>query len=415
MTNNIESSRVNRRESLSFVFMALRPLLIMTMITVFRPDKLKRLSTAFSELYSKLWDIGEHSISHHGFTLPSALGETPTHRINSLLSELYDAPFASLSFGGSSGALLTLLTAVVPKLQPNRDLILFDDTCHQSTIGGLIFGRWKAIRLERRITPKLETVSPVTFEAVKKAVELYGPDKFAAIILVLPSYDGFRSPSEDIKIYNYAKSHGILVIVDGAWDALRFRQPKSKAPPLSSICDVWVTSPHKRGLTPSSLGCILTKSETIARLWDDALDLGFRSSSVSFVEIMIAEHRLTQIVSGDWDRAFEQAQRAGEILSERIHEIHPNLHIVKPTDVQAETHDQTHILISVDGISNLDARRWAETLSQHFAIDVEKATSSTLLLLCGSPNHLTQIDTIIFLFKKALIIALNQTESLAND
>ncbi|MEP3655764.1 MAG: hypothetical protein ABJO36_12785 [Litorimonas sp.] len=415
MINNIEASRVSRRQTLSFVFMALRPLLKLTVVSLFRPEKMKVLSTAFSELYSRLWDFAEHSISHHGFTLPSALGETPSHRVNGLLSKLYGAPFASLSFGGSSGALLTLLTAIVPKLHPNRDLILFDDVCHQSAIGGLIFGRWKAIRLERRTTPTLGTVSPVSFEAVKKAIELHGPDRFAAILLVLPSYDGFRSPSEDIKIYNYAKSHGIFVIVDGAWDALRFRHPNSKTPPLSSICDVWVTSPHKRGLTPSSLGCILTKSEAIARLWDEALDLGFRSSSVSFVEIMIAEHRLEQIVRGEWNKAFEQAECAGKILSDRIHEIHPNLHIVKPHDVQAETHDQTHVLISVDRVSDLDGRRWAETLSQHFAIDVEKATSSTLLLLCGSPSHLTQMDNIILLLKKALNMTLKQKECRPHD
>jgi len=54
---------------------------------------------------------------------------------------------------------------------------------------------------------------------------------------------------------------------------------------------------------------------------------------------MIAEHRLSQIVNGDWDISFDQASRAADILSSRIQQIHPALHVVEPSDVQAETHN----------------------------------------------------------------------------
>jgi len=156
--------------------------------------------------------MAEHSISHQDFSLPSALGVGPVNRINAQLSKLYGMPFTSLSFGGSSGALLTLLTAVLPKLHPHRDVVLFDDICHQSAIGGLIFGRWKAVRLIRSIHPKHQTVQPLKLETIKDTVEKYGAARIAALIL----------------------------------------------------CDVWVSSPHKRGLTPSSLGCILTKDKIFA-------------------------------------------------------------------------------------------------------------------------------------------------------
>ena len=415
MTRSLEASPIRRRDVLSFIGLILKPMMRLIGLTVFNPKKVDCLSDVFSDIYSRLWDFAERSISNREFSLPSSLGEGPVNRVNKLLAELYGSKFASLSFGGSSGALLVLLTAVFPKLCPDRDLILFDDVCHQSTIGGLIFGRWKAIRLIRQIQPRHQTVCPVTFEAVKNVIELHGPDRFTAIILVSPSYDGFRSPTEDMKIYDYAKSHGISVIIDGAWDALRFRRPKSAAPPLSSVCDVWITSPHKRGLTPCSLGCMLTDDAAIARLWDEALDLGFRSSSVSFVEIMIAEHRLEQIARGVWNASFEQAERAAQSLSDRIHDVHPDLHIVQPTDVQAEVHDLTHILIGTSEIRGLDARRWAEILSSDFALDVEKATSTTLLLLCGSPDHWTQMDEIITCLKESLKMCLNQSRSKENE
>jgi len=400
---------LSRREALGFVWINLNSILSIFYLALIRPNKISKISFQFTELYSKLWDFAEHSISHYGFNLPSALGSGPAHQVNNLLSNLYGQKYASLSFG--AGALLTLLTAVLPKLQPSRNLILFDDVCHQSTIGGIIFGRWKAVRLPRTLHPKHGTVLPLTFEHVQASVEQYGAKKFAAIILVLPSYDGFKSPKEDLKIYAFAKAHGITVIVDGAWDAVRFRRETDKNIELDNICDVWITSPHKRGLTPSSLGCILTNNEKIARLWDEALDLGFRSSSVSFVEIMIAEHRLQQVVSGNWDQSFSAAEQSARELRNRIGELHPQIYIIEPEDVQAETTDLGHILINTSRIPNFDARVWAHTLSTQFDLDVEKATASTLLLLCASPDHAGQLNTIIRILQAALNLVLTQSQN----
>jgi threonine aldolase len=409
MTRLHSSQKIRRRDVFAFARLAIRPLLSLTAIALFTPKRTRQMADLFAELYSRLWDCAEHSISHQGFTLPSALGDDPVHRVNEHLKQLYGSQFASLSMGGSSGAMLALLTAVLPKLNPNREFILFDDACHQSTIGGLIFGRWKAIRLPRENCESRQTIYPVKFEALKARIEKYGPENFAAIILVLPSYDGFRSPSEDQRIYQYARNLGIPVIVDGAWDALRFHGPKAQTPPLSSICDVWITSPHKRGLTPSSLGCVLTDNESIIRLWDEAMDLGFRSSSVSFVEIMIAEYRLSQILAGRWKKNFDDADRAAKILRARIKDIHPDLEITTAPQVQAEIHDPTHLLIGTQNIPDLDARAWANILANDFAIDIEKATRSSLLLLCGDPIHLRHIDQIIESFGAALKIALERT------
>ena len=415
MRLSVLAKHVRRRDIFVFIWLVLKPIIMMAVLTLLLSRNTRKLSRLFAGLYSKLWDYAEHSISHEGFNLPSSFSSGAVHRVNEHLCELYGSQYSSLSFGGSSGAMLTLLTGVFPKLYPNRDFILFDDVCHQSTIGGLIFGRWKAVRLPREKHQGSQSVCPIKFETVKTLIEQHGPENFAAIILVLPSYDGFRSPSEDKKIYQYAKSMDIPVIVDGAWDGLRFYNPQSQTPILASICDVWITSPHKRGLTPSSLGCILTNNKIIAQLWDEALDLGFRSSSVSFVEIMIAEHRLSQIQSGQWNKRFDRAFQAANLLRARIKEIHPELQIITPADVAAETHDPTHILISTQNILKLDARDWALTLANDFVIDVEKATSSSLLLLCGSPAHLGRTDLIISNFRDALATTLETQERLSHD
>jgi len=372
-----ETRSLRRKDIFAFAWLTLKSVLNLIRLTVLTPRQRVQLSTKFAELYSKLWDYAEHSISNQGFNLPSALGNGPIHRINALLANLYEGRYASLSFGGSS----------------------------------VIFGRWKAVRLPRALHPEHKTVVPLTFNDVKMAVETYGASRIAAIIIVLPSYDGFKAPGEDQKIYTYAKSHDITVIVDGAWDAARFRQKTPTAPKLETLCDVWVTSLHKRGLTPSSLGCILTHNETIARFWDEALDLGFRSSSISFVEIMIAEHRLEQIISGEWDSDFTQAELSAMRLRKRVKDIHPDLYVVHPQHVQAESSDPAHILINTSQIPNFDARIWANQLSLNFDLDVEKATKSTLLLLCASAVHTRQIDKIILILTKALQMTLSQSNS----
>lgn len=413
MTISAPSRQIKRRHIIFFIWMISIQLIRLISRAIYPHKNTRQLAAVFFETYSKLWDFAEHSISHQGFNLPSALGGNPVNKVNRQLCQLYGMDYASLSFGGSSGALLTLLTAVLPKLQTvaGRDIILFDDICHQSAIGGLIFGRWKAVRLVRQRDAKYQTACPLTLETIQTAVELHGTDKIAAIILVLPSYDGFRSPSEDMKIYHYAKSRGISVVVDGAWDAMRFRQSDPNTPSLSSICDVWISSPHKRGLTPSSLGCILTNDRQVAQFWDEALDLGFRSSSVSFVEIMVAEQRLSEIISGDWDKAFTQAELAAGLLRRRITDVHPELYCIAPSDLAAQSGDPTHILISTNKIKNVDARDWAEILAAEFSLDVEKSTPTTLLLLCGSPSHLAQIELIIATLKNALNLTLEQTRS----
>jgi len=74
----------------------------------------------------------------------------------------------------------------------------------------------------------------------------------------------------------------------------------------------------------------------------------------------------------------------------------------------AEQGDVTHILISTAKLPTLDARDWANTLSRDFALDIEKATPSTLLLICGSPNHLKQIELIISTLSQALQKTLDQ-------
>jgi hypothetical protein len=250
------------------------------------------------------------------------------------------------------------------------------------------------------------TAQPINCDTIIGIAEHHGPKNIAAIVLVVPSYDGFRSCTEERRIYDYAKSNGIYLFIDGAWDATAFRNVETEASSRTPLCDAWLTSPHKRGLSPSSLGCMVTNNEKIARLWDEALDLGFRSSSLSFVDIMITEHRLQEISNGVWDSFFRQADTAARCLSDRITDIHPDIYVVRPEQVGAESADPTHILISTSKIPCIDARDWAFQLSESFGLDVEKSTATSMLLLCASPAHANTLDETVSILKSALQVTL---------
>jgi len=378
-------------------------------ISLVQPRNVQALSSSFAELYSRLLDYAEHSISNQELDLPTTLGQGVSQKVNQLLAKLYGGKYACVSYGGTSGSILTLLIAVLPKRQLDRKVVLYDALCHQSVIGGLIFGRWQAVEVEREIDFQHGTSKPLNLETIQALVEEYGAENIAAIFLVVPTYDGFRSPSEEQKIYSYARGLGITVVTDAAWGSVDFLVSRENSRTHRLNCDVLVTSPHKRGMTPSSIGCIITDDKRIAELWDQALDLGFRSSSLSFVDTMIAEHRLLQILHGEWDFALNRAEEAALIIRERVSEIHPELYTVTPEHVGAEQFDAAHILISTSNMKGLDARLWAKTLSEDFSIDVEKATATTILLLCGSPTHFNQIDNTLNAMRSALQKTLNQS------
>jgi len=92
MTRHTENMRVQRYEILSFLWMVWKLTLKLASLSIFRPNALGRLSDVFSEIYSRLWDFAEHSISHKDFYLPSSLGVSAVNRVNILLAELYGPP-----------------------------------------------------------------------------------------------------------------------------------------------------------------------------------------------------------------------------------------------------------------------------------------------------------------------------------
>jgi len=205
-----------------------------------------------------------------------------------------------------------------------------------------------------------------------------------------PGMPGFRNHSHEREICTFLQSLNITLVNDGAWGPMATKRNAAGAELLSQCSDVNITSLHKRGVT-GSLGCMTTDREDIARLWDMALDLGFRSTSPSFVSAMVAEHRLAQLLNGDWDEKIAQSTRGSNDLRRRVNEIHENIYIVTPEMVGADFGDPAHVLISTTSLP-IDARLWGHVLSDEYGIQVEKVTKKSMLLLMGTPISNNALD-----------------------
>lgn len=381
MTNILNTRRVRK-----FSAEMVKRFCKLYLIAFMRPRDIRKFSHSFADLYSVLLDFAEHSISSPHFELPTEGSNQSgiVASINQRLARLYGAEYARLSYGGSSGTILTILASILPKIYYNRKIILVDELAHQSTMGGLILGRWKFVAIPRTYYPKHGTHGPVHYRTVKALIEEHGAKNIAAVFLVAPSYGGFRHVEDETAIYTYTKARNIMTIIDGAWGST-IGLMGNTAPLLITNADIVITSPHKRGLTPSSLGCLLTSNKRVAELWDEAGNHGFSSTSISFVQMMVAEHRMEQIENGEWDELWQSASRFASILRSRIKEVHTDLYVVDAEHVGATHGSAAHVLISRASL-NINAVCWAKVLSAQFHIDVEKATPSTLLLLCG-PSH----------------------------
>lgn len=377
-----------------------------------KPKDIDGVTYKFGQLYSDMLSYSEFSISQSFYELPLTLGEGGTHSINKLLARLYRSQYACLTYAGSSGAMLSVLTAVLPRLCRGKDVIVIDSNSHQSTVGAVLLGRWSVTTLNRNYHPEHGTCAPISLADVKQVVESVGAHRISAFVMVNSSYDGFfPQRSESLEIYLYLKSKSIYVILDGAWTAISASFLRERAAILSDVSDCVVVSLHKKGVGAESAACIYTNDENIAREIDVANDLGYRTTSPSAVTTLVTEHRLIKLLNGEWDEHFTKVHRSADLFRSKVKDIHPDLYVVSPEMVNADYVDPMHILISASNL-DIDARHWARRLQTHHGIVVEKATRTGVLLIWGSHDHIQSIDETICGLRDCLneIININEED-----
>lgn len=363
---------------------------------------------AFAEFYSGLSDFAEFSISTAGFSgLNDTRSESFLYNLCERTAAIFKAPCARLCLGGTSQSMLMLLGKILPEWvkEPRRTIVLTDVQCHQSVLGGVDIGRWDMCKLSRDYNPKLGVSAPLTLETVRLAAKAIGAEKIAALVYNPVSYDGFRNCEQERKIYNFCQKHGIKVLCDFAWSPAYSLYPSdNQNVSLLDNCDSCASSPHKKGLFPSSVSILLFKDKTMASHVIEAGRLGWFTTSPSYGLLQLVDFRLVQMEMGLITTALADVVEVSQNLRAAFDDLSPYLYCVQPRDVGADYQEPSHILLSSQN-SGLDCRVLSAWLSKHAHTDWEKASKQTGLFLVSQRHKLLQ-SRIIDDLERALSTAL---------
>jgi len=358
---------------------------------------------AFAELYSQLNDITEFSISTPGFTALTNLNpESLMGNLCMRTARAFRAPFAYLSFGGSSHSLLMMIGKILPGWLKDEktSIILIDPLCHQSVLGGLDIGRWQAVKLHRQYYSELGVVAPLTLETIQVAVRKHGSHKISAIVYNPVSYDGFRNLKAEREIYAYCIANDIKVIGDFSWSPFfGFEGYGDVSGALTDYTNISICSPHKKNLFQSPVSILLYEDSSLTSEIIDAARLGWATTSPSFGTLMLVDYRLALIENGVIAKQLSKIVSTSDHLKQKINQINIPLNVVGPEDIGASYSDPAHLLLSSQN-SGLDCRKLSQWLSQNVYLDLEKSTKQTALFLV-SAAHQPKINQIVSALSEA--------------
>ena len=338
---------------------------------------------AFADFYSGLSDLAEFSISTAGFSgLNDIHPESFLYNLCERTAAVFRAPCARLCLGGTSHSMLMLIGKILPEwVDRRRTIVLTDVQCHQSVLGGVDIGRWEMCKLSRDYHAKFGVSAPLTLESVIKTTKAVGTEKIAALVYNPVSYDGFRNCAQEQDIYNFCQKNGIKVLCDFAWSPAYSLYPSdNQTASLLDYCDSCASSPHKKGLFPSSVSVLLFKDRAMTSHVIEAGRLGWFTTSPSYGLLQLIDFRLVQMEMGLITTALADVVEVSQNLRAAFDNISPYLHCVQPHDVGADYQEPSHILLSSQE-SGLDCRVLCKWLSEHAYTDWEKASKQTGLFL----------------------------------
>lgn len=203
-------------------------------------------------------------------------------------AKIYGVTSARYLVNGSSSGNLSMIFTYFKE----GDTVLVERNCHKSVYNGLILRKLKPIF----IYPKLSEegiLMPVMAEDVKREVESAGADSIKGVILTSPTYSGLYSDLTEI--YEYTKSKGMALLIDGAHGA-HLKGIKGFEDYYSS-CDSIVVSAHK------TMGCLNQGSILLNNRSDKADALlkysnVFQTTSPSYIIMESIEKAVEEMEAG---------------------------------------------------------------------------------------------------------------------
>lgn len=281
--------------------------------------------------------------------------------------------------GSTSGLLAALLALVKPGQK-----VLLPRNAHVSLINGMVLADAVPVFMPVYQDDAKGIIYGVT-EATLSTTLAEHPD-LAAVILVHPSYDGFCA--DIAKMVLMGHKHGVPVIVDEAHGAHLHLHKQLPISAVKAGADIIVQSAHKTLPALTGGAWVHVQGERVcASSLRQSMNL-VHSTSPSYL-IMASLDACRHLLHSSGKQLMQQLLEKLDCLRAAINRL---THIKEIPIVAPFQRDPTKLLISV---SHSQGSYWAEYLTKHHGIYVEKSMGQTLLFLFGIADINSDFDLLL--------------------
>jgi lysine decarboxylase len=303
-----------------------------------------------------------------------------------LAAHAWGADAAYLVVNGSSGANHALMLAL---LQPGDEVVVARDA-HTSTRTGLVLTGARPVWVSPRLRCEGEVatgIDPADLDAALRA-----HPRARAVVLVSPSYWGLAA---DLRAcVAVAHRHGVPVVVDEAWGAHLPFHPGLPVDAMAAGADAAVTSLHKMACGLSQGALVLVRGSRVDPQRVGAAVRMTQTTSPLLPVVASVDAARRQLVR-EGPRLLEDAMAAATRLSQGLAALDG---IELPLlDVPPHRRDPLKVMVDVrgTGLSGLEVDR---LLRERFAVAVEGADPSRVLLVVGPGEELAGVDRVVAAF-----------------
>ncbi|MDN0076976.1 aminotransferase class I/II-fold pyridoxal phosphate-dependent enzyme [Crenobacter sp. SG2303] len=261
------------------------------------------------------------------------------------------------------------------------DTVLLDRNCHKSVHHGVILSGARPIYLDSSVNRRYGLFGPVAKAKLFDAIDRHPEAR--VLILTSCTYDGLRY--DLVPIVEHAHLHNIKVVVDEAWYGFARFHPAFRPTALESGADYVTQSTHKILSAFSQASMVHVNDPAFdAHLFRENFNM-HTSTSPQYGLIASLDVARKQAAMEGY-RLLDRTLKLAEELRDKINATGA-FRVLELTDLLSEEVredgiqlDPTKLTVDISA-SGFSADELQRELFEHFNIQVEKSTFSTLTLL----------------------------------
>lgn len=292
-----------------------------------------------------------------------------------LAAEAFHAEHAIFSVNGTTGGIITMMTALIPA----KGKIILPRNVHKSVINGLIISGSYPVFVMPDTDKETGIANGVAFEDYKKAID-ENPDA-KAVFVINPTYFGIVSDLK--KIVRYAHAKGMIVMTDEAHGAHFVFSKEMPCSAMDAGADVSTLSVHKTAGSLTQTSLILLQGRRVDYLRVFKVFSMFSSTSPNHVLIASLDAARKAMYfdgAGLIHNSVVLAKKAAEAINAL-----PGLSVLDDSYLNMKGRfgrDPSKVVINVSGLG-ITGFKVYHTLREKFNIQLELAEVSEVLAIFG--------------------------------